>query len=110
MEEFKDKRMFLMEKMRNSDDFFKKFGKLDDEAFAPGVIPKKYKELTMISVSIVSKCTECITYHIEQSIKEGATLPELIEAIKMGMMAAGSTTYPYIRHSFSVLFEMNLIQ
>jgi len=91
--------------MRESDSFFKEFGLLDDKAFEENIIPKKYKELTMVAISIVEKCEECIQYHLEESNKAGALKEEIIEAIKMGMMAGGSVTYPYVRHAFRCLKE-----
>lgn len=102
------KRKELMDLMRESDEFFNKFGLLDDEAFEGNVIPKKYKELTMISISIVSMCEECISYHIQQALKAGATKEEMIEFIKMGMMSRGSVSYPYIRLAFKELRDLEI--
>jgi AhpD family alkylhydroperoxidase len=99
---FNKKRKELMDKMKNSDEFFKEFGLLDDEAFKGGVIPKKYKELTMITVSIAVKCEECIAFHVQESISAGASKEEITEAIKMGLMASGSTGYPYARRAFEL--------
>lgn len=58
--DFNKERKHLMDLMKKTDKFFKNFGMVDDDAFSDGVIPKKYKELTMVAVSIVSKCKECI--------------------------------------------------
>ena len=107
--DFDKERKHLMELMKNSDDFFKIFGKVDDNAFADGVIPKKYKELTMVAVSIVSKCKECIEYHIKEYLRVSSSTPEIIDAIKMGMMAGGSISYPYVRYSFKILKELEII-
>ena len=92
-----------MEKMKSGDKFFIEFGKLDDKAFQDGIIPKKYKELTMISVSIAVKCEECIEFHVQESKNAGATNEEIIEAVKMGLMASGSTGYPYARKVFEII-------
>ena len=107
--EFDSERIYLMNLMKNSDKFFKDFGTVDDDAFADGHIPKKYKELTMIAISIVSKCKECIEYHIKECLKANSNKKEIIEAIKMGMMASGSVSYPYVRYSFKILKELKII-
>ena len=99
----------VMELMRETDPFFKEFGELDDKAFAGNVIPKKYKELTMVAISIVEKCEECIEFHIGESKKSGASKEEIVEAVKMGMMAGGAVTYPYIRHAFKVMADLGII-
>jgi AhpD family alkylhydroperoxidase len=99
----------LMDAMKESDPFFKEFGLLDDKVFEGGVIPKKYKELCMVAISIQSKCSECIDFHVLEAIKVGANKDELIEAVKMAMMAGGSLTYPYVRHAFDILIEVGVI-
>ena len=104
-----EKRKELMEIMKESDEFFKKFGLLDDVAFEGNIVPKKYKELTMISISIVSMCEECISYHIQQALKAGATKEEMIEFIKMGMMSRGSVSYPYVRLAFKELRDLKIL-
>ena len=51
--DFEKEREYLMNLMKEADEFFISFGKIDDDAFLDGEIPKKYKELTMVAVSIV---------------------------------------------------------
>lgn len=106
---FDEERKRLMNLMKKTDKFFKDFGRIDDDAFSEGEIPKKYKELTMVAVSIVSKCKECIEYHIKECLSVNSSRTEIIEAIKMGMMAGGSVSYPYVRYSFKILKELKII-
>ncbi len=106
---FNKERKHLMDLMKKTDVFFKNFGKIDDDAFSDGVIPKKYKELTMVAVSIVSKCKECIEYHIKECLSVESSTTEIIEAIKMGIMTGGSVSYPYVRHSFKILEDLKII-
>jgi AhpD family alkylhydroperoxidase len=108
--DFDQERKQMMDLMKNTDNFFKDFGRVDDDAFSEGAIPKKYKELTMVVVSIVSKCKDCIEYHIKECLKVNSSASEMIEAIKMGMMAGGSVSYPYGRHSFKVLKKLKVIK
>ncbi|MFX1268992.1 MAG: carboxymuconolactone decarboxylase family protein [Promethearchaeota archaeon] len=107
--DFDKERKQLMDLMKNTDNFFKDFGRVDDDAFSEGAIPKKYKELAMVAVSIVSKCEECIEYHIKECLKVNSSAPEIIDTIKMGMMAGGSLSYPYVRHSFKMLKKLKII-
>jgi len=107
--DFDKERKHLMDLMKKTDNFFKEFGKFDDDAFSDGEIPKKYKELTMVAVSIVSKCKECIEYHIKECLSVNSSTSEIIEAIKMGMMAGGSISYPYVRYSFKILKDLKII-
>lgn len=106
----KYERSKLMKTMVESDSFFKEYGILDDTIFNDNIIPKKYKELSMISISIVQKCKECIEYHIEETIKAEADKNEIIESIKIGMISSGSTSYPYVRFAFSILINKGIIK
>lgn len=102
---FLEERKHLMKIMLEADPFFQKFNLLDDDAFADNIIPRKYKELTMIAISIAVHCKDCIEVHIQTALKLDVGRSEIIEAIKMGMMAGGSLTFPFVRYAFKVLSE-----
>jgi AhpD family alkylhydroperoxidase len=70
---------------------------------------KKYKELTGLSISVLSRCNECVMYHIQGCIKEKASKSEMIEAIKIGVIGGGSITYPSARYAFNILLELEII-
>ena len=92
--------------MSEQDQFFKNFSDLDQTVYSNGAIPKKYKELTGLTISILTRCDDCVVYHIENCITEGASKDELIEAIKMGVIGGGSITYPTARLAFSIMKDM----
>jgi AhpD family alkylhydroperoxidase len=99
----------LNELMADHDEFFSRFGALDESVYADGAIPKLYKELTGLSISVATSCDECVTYHIEGAVDAGADREQLIEAIKIGVIGSGSVTYPTARFAFSVLEERDLL-
>lgn len=109
MEEFNTRRKHLNRLMSDNDDFFKQFGQLDDDVYSEGSIPKKYKELTGLSISVLTRCEECILYHIQECIKQDTSKQEMIEAIKMGVIGGGSITYPSARYAFGILKELQII-
>lgn len=86
IENLNQKRRALNKLMSDNDDFFKQFGSLDDAVYASGAIPQKYKELTGLSISILTSCQECTLYHIQGCINSGANKEEIIEAIKIGVI------------------------
>lgn len=102
------KRRELNQLMAQNDDFFQNFGQLDDEVYADGAIPKKYKELCGLSISVLSACEECIVYHMQGCVNAGANKQEIIEAIKMGVIGGGSLTYPSARYAFKVMQELGV--
>lgn len=99
----------LNELMAQNDEFFSIFGQLDDAVYTEGAIPKKYKELTGLSISVLSRCDECIVYHLQGCITENCIKSEIIEAIKMGVIGGGSITYPSARYAFKMMKELNVI-
>lgn len=104
--EMKAFRLQYNKKLAEEDDFFTKFGTLDDQAYSNGAIDKKHKELMGIAISVVTRCNECICYHIEGCLKAGATRRELVEAIKIGVIGGGSITYPNARYALKIINEM----
>ena len=102
-------RQELNRKLIENDGFFEQFGQLDDNVYSDGVIPKKYKELTGLSISVLTRCEECILYHLQGCLKSGANKNEISEAIKIGVIGGGSITYPSARYAMKLIEEMNLI-
>lgn len=108
IEEQNKQRQDLNKKLVEADNFFEQFGKLDDNVYADGAIPKKYKELTGLSISVLTRCHECILYHLQGCVKAGANRKEIIEAIKMGVIGGGSVTYPSARYAMTLIGELNV--
>ena len=95
--------------MTDTDSFFKEFGRLDDRVYAEGAIDKKHKELMGLAISVVSRCNECILYHINGCKNAGAGKEEMIEAIKIGVIGGGSITYPNARFAFEMMKELGVL-
>ncbi len=109
IEDMNERRKTLNAIMSDTDSFFKKFGGLDDEVYADGAISKKNKELMGLAISVVTRCDECILYHINGCVNAGASKDEIIEAIKIGVIGGGYITYPNARFAFSILLEQKII-
>ena len=88
-----------------ADAFFREFGALDDTAYAEGAIGRKHKELMGLGISVATRCDECVLYHVDGCRREGASREEMVEAIKIGVIAGGSITFPNARFAFAALEE-----
>jgi AhpD family alkylhydroperoxidase len=95
--------------MTATDSFFKEFGLLDDKVYHDGAISKKNKELMGLAISVVTRCNECILYHINGCLDLETSKEEIIEAIKIGVIAGGSITYPNARFAFEMLKELKVV-
>ena len=85
---------------------FNKFFALDNKAYIDGALPAKTKELMGLSASMVLRCNDCIFYHIDRSIAEGATREELYETFNVALIVGGSIVIPHLRYAFEVMEEI----
>src|SRR3990170_6519875 len=102
-------RLDMNEKILNSGfRDFNKFFALDNKAYISGALPAKVKELMGLVASMVLRCNDCIFYHIDRSIAEGATKEELMESFNIALIVGGSIVIPHLRYAFGVMDEIYL--
>ena len=85
---------------------FNKFFALDNKAYIDGALPAKTKELMGLVASMVLRCNDCIFYHIDRSIEEGATREELLETFNIALIVGGSIVIPHLRYAFDIMDEI----
>ena len=85
---------------------FNKFFALDNKAYIDGALQAKTKELMGLVASMVLRCNDCIFYHIDRSIQEGATRQELYESFNIALIVGGSIVIPHLRYAFEVSEEI----
>jgi AhpD family alkylhydroperoxidase len=84
---------------------FHELENLEANAFQEGALPKKYKELIGLGISICEKCYPCVEYHITAAMKLGATQQEILEATAVALAMGGSVSEWPCRFVFKVLDE-----
>ena len=72
--------------------------------FADGALPTKTKQLIAVAVAHVTQCPYCIRGHTELALKQGATQPEVMEAIWVAAEMRAGGAYA---HSVLALETMN---
>ena len=85
---------------------FNKFFALDNKAYVDGALNAKTKELMGLTASMVLRCNDCIFYHIDRSIQEGATKEELYETFNVALIVGGSIVIPHLRYAFDVMEDV----
>ncbi|MFO7525302.1 MAG: carboxymuconolactone decarboxylase family protein [Ignavibacteriaceae bacterium] len=85
---------------------FNKFFALDNKAYINGALNAKTKELMGLAASMVLRCNDCIFYHIDRSIQEGATKEELFETFNVALIVGGSIVIPHLRYAFDVMEDI----
>ncbi len=84
----------------------KRFFALDTQAYAPGALDAKTKELLGLASSAVLRCDDCILYHIIRCVEEGATDDEILEALSISLLVGGSIVIPHLRRAIDRLDEL----
>ncbi len=56
--------------------------------------------------SMVLRCNDCIFYHIDRSVQEGATRQEFYESFNIALIVGGSIVIPHLRYAMEVLDEL----
>jgi len=74
---------------------FQGFLAFDEAALKDGAIPRKYKELMAIAISLTTQCPYCIELHAKRARSAGATEQELAETtlVAAALRAGGAMTH-----------------
>jgi AhpD family alkylhydroperoxidase len=78
----------------------KRFFALDHQAYEPGALDPKTKEMLGLVASLVLRCDDCITYHILQCTENEVTREEFLEVFNVALVVGGSITIPHLRRAF----------
>ena len=85
---------------------FSRFFALDTAAYREGALPVRMKELMGLTASMVLRCNDCIFYHLDRCVTEGATKEEIMEAMNIALVVGGSIVIPHLRYGFEMLDQL----
>ena len=83
-----------------------RFFALDHRAYEPGALGTKTKEMLGLVASMVLRCDDCITYHLQRCQEEGATREEFLEVFSIALIVGGSIVIPHLRRAMERLGEL----
>jgi len=84
----------------------KRFFALDHQAYEPGALDTKTKELLGLVASTVLRCDDCVTYHLERCAEEGWTRAQVVDALNVALIVGGSIAIPHLRRAFARMQEI----
>lgn len=84
----------------------KRFFALDHQAYEPGPLDTKTKELLGLVASTALRCDDCITYHLVRCGEVGWRRAEVIDALNVALVVGGSITIPHVRRAFARMREI----
>lgn len=82
---------------------YQAFLEMERAAFADGALPKKHKELIAVGISVATDCESCMQWHIEKAAGAGASEPEVLEAVEVGIEMAGGPGTVSARFALEVM-------
>src|SRR5882724_13392097 len=111
LDQFQQYRTEMNEKILGSGHLgLKRFFALDHQAYEPGALGTKTKELMGLVASMVLRCDDCITYHLVRCGEEGWKREEVIDALNVALIVGGSITIPHVRRAFARMREIGGLQ
>lgn len=111
LEDFQKFRADLNEEILNCGHLgMKRFFALDHQAYEPGALDAKTKELLGLVASAVLRCDDCITYHVVRCAETGWTRAEVIDALNVALIVGGSITIPHVRRAFARMREIESLK
>lgn len=78
------------------------------KAFADGAVPAKYKDLGAAVLSVAVKCDGCLKFHVKQAIDHGASRAEIVEMLRVALIAGGSAGIPTMRAAYQTMDDAKL--
>jgi AhpD family alkylhydroperoxidase len=81
----------------------KRFFSLDTQTYKDGALPASTKELMGLACSMVLRCDDCITYHLQQCAQAGVSDEEIWEAMAVALIVGGSILIPHIRRAVETM-------
>ncbi|MBX5478722.1 carboxymuconolactone decarboxylase family protein [Pyrinomonas methylaliphatogenes] len=107
MDEFDRYRAEMNERLLGSGHLgIKRFFALDTQAYEPGALDSRTKELMGLVASLVLRCDDCVTYHLKQCVRLGVTRPEFLDAFNVALVVGGSITIPHLRRAIERLDQL----
>ena len=85
---------------------YQAFLAMEQATYADGALPRKAKELIAVGIAVVINCESCIEWHVTQAARCGASQPEVLEAIEVGIEMAGGPATVSARFALEMMEEV----
>lgn len=85
-----------MEKLGQAQpDVMKGFAALHEASIRQGALDSKTKELIALGIAITVRCDGCISYHVHDALKAGASAGEIAETVSVAILMGGGPSVVY---------------
>ncbi|WP_440059408.1 carboxymuconolactone decarboxylase family protein [Thermogladius sp. 4427co] len=77
-----------------------------EKAEAGKALDKKVKELISLGIAIAVRCEPCIIWHLNEAVKAGASLEEVLDVIKVAVCMGGGPALMYGLKAYKIALEI----
>ena len=99
--QFNEYRQRMNDKIADADNLImKRIFNLDTNAYAPGILDVRTKELIGLTCSLVLRCDDCVKYHLGKCKECGLTTKVVNEAMGVATLVGGTIVIPHLRRAF----------
>lgn len=78
----------------------KRLFNLDTNAYLPGALDVKTKELLGLVASAVLRCDDCVRYHLQTLHQHKASKEEVMETLGIATLIGGTIVIPHLRRAY----------
>lgn len=84
----------------------KRMFNLDTNAYQPGALDSKTKEMLGLVSSMVLRCDDCVKYHVEKCVELGINKNEIFEVFAIANLVGGTIVIPHTRRAVEYYEEL----
>ena len=108
-EDFNEYRQKMNDRLLSSENnkVIKRIFNVDTNAYLPGELDVKTKEMLGLIASMVLRCDDCIKYHLLKCHENGVTEAELMEVMGIANLVGGTIVIPHTRRAIEFWDDLN---
>jgi AhpD family alkylhydroperoxidase len=77
----------------------KAFAGIAQAALAPKALDVKNKELIALGIAVAVRCDDCIGFHVEAALRQGASREEVTDVLGMAIYMGAGPSVMYASHA-----------
>lgn len=108
LQSFREYRSRMNQKLMETDNkVIKRIMNLDTNTYKEGALDERTKEMLGLVASMVLRCDDCISYHLEQCHQLGISNEEMYEVFSVANLVGGTIVIPHTRRALEYWEALN---
>lgn len=108
LNDFREYREKMNTKLQETDNkVIKRIMNLDTNIYKDGALDSRTKEMLGLVASMVLRCDDCISYHLEECHKQEISNEEMYEIFSVANLVGGTIVIPHTRRALEYWEALN---